>query len=390
MNDVDYMRMALALGRAALGQTGTNPSVGCIVVKGGRVIGMGAHLRQGEAHAEVHALNMAGGEAEGSTVYVTLEPCSHHGRTPPCADRLVRERVKRVVVATTDPNPLVAGRGVARLREHGIDVTVGVLEEEAAALHEHFFHWIRAGRPFVALKTAMTLDGRVAAPTGDSRWITNAASRAFVHELRERYQAILVGVGTVLADDPLLTSRGDAAPKRDPVRVIVDSRLRTPPDAAALRPRADGAPPGIVLTTAGADAAARAALAARGAVIVDCGPGPRVDLDAGLRELGRLGIASVLVEGGGTVNGALLEARLVDKLYAFVAPKIIGAGGPSGFEFPGAPRMAEAIALTRLNVRTFDGDALFEGYPVYPERLGAAASSGAEAARMSGEAAETR
>ncbi|TLS53041.1 bifunctional diaminohydroxyphosphoribosylaminopyrimidine deaminase/5-amino-6-(5-phosphoribosylamino)uracil reductase RibD [Paenibacillus antri] len=365
MEDEDYMRLALTLGKAALGQTGTNPSVGCVVAKHGRIVGMGAHLRQGEAHAEVHALDMAGAEAAGSTVYVTLEPCSHHGRTPPCADRLVREGVKRVVVATQDPNPQVAGRGIARLREHGIEVTVGVLGEEAASLHEAFFHAIRIGRPFVAAKTAMTLDGRIAAKTGDSKWITNAASRAFVHELRHRYPAILVGVGTVLADDPSLTARGDAAPKRDPMRAIVDSRLRTPLHAAALSPRADGEPPAIVLTTATADAAARSALEAHGAVVVDCGPGPRVDLELALRELYRLGIGAVLVEGGGAVTGALLAAGLVDKTYAFVAPKIVGAGGPSGFEFPSVDRMADAIRLDRLKVRTFDGDVLFEGYPVY-------------------------
>ncbi|HZG76129.1 MAG TPA: bifunctional diaminohydroxyphosphoribosylaminopyrimidine deaminase/5-amino-6-(5-phosphoribosylamino)uracil reductase RibD [Paenibacillus sp.] len=365
MNDVDYMRLALTLGGASLGQTGTNPSVGCVVVKHGRIVGMGAHLRQGEAHAEVHALNMAGAEAAGSTAYVTLEPCSHHGRTPPCADRLVREGVKRVVVAAQDPNPLVAGRGIARLREHGVEVTVGVLAAEAEALHEAFFHTIRHRRPFVAAKTAMTLDGRIAAPTGDSKWITNAASREYVHELRRRYPAILVGVGTVLADDPSLTARGDPAPKRDPIRVIVDSRLRTPATAKALSPRTDGEPSAILLTTSGASPAAREALESRGAVVVECGPGPRVDLELGLRELLRLGVGAVLVEGGGAVTGALLAAGLVDKVHAFVAPKIVGAGGPSGFEFPGVHRMADAIGLERLEVRTFDGDVLFEGYPVY-------------------------
>jgi len=366
MEDEVYMRLALSMAEATLGQTGTNPSVGCVVVKDGRIVGLGAHLRQGDAHAEVHALDMAGAEAEGSTVYVTLEPCSHHGRTPPCADRLVRERVKRVVVATLDPNPLVAGRGVARLREHGVDVVVGVLEERAAASHEVFFHYVATGRPFVAVKTASTLDGRIAAPTGDSKWITNAASRAFVHELRHRYPAILVGVGTVLADDPRLTARGeDGAPRRDPIRVIADSRLRTPPTAAALAPRADGGPSAIVLTTAAAPADARAALAARGADVVDCGPGPRVDWRVALAELARRGLSAVLVEGGGTVSGALLAERLVDKVYAFVAPKIIGAGGPANFDFPGFGRMADAVTLERTEVRSFDGDALLIGYPAY-------------------------
>ncbi|WP_274364530.1 bifunctional diaminohydroxyphosphoribosylaminopyrimidine deaminase/5-amino-6-(5-phosphoribosylamino)uracil reductase RibD [Paenibacillus thermotolerans] len=364
-NDESYMRTAIELAKATIGQTGTNPSVGCVVVKDGRIVGMGAHLRQGEAHAEVHALNMAGASAEGSTVYVTLEPCSHHGRTPPCADRLVRERVARVVVAGVDPNPLVAGRGVERLREHGIEVKTGVLEREAAELNEVFFHLVRSGRPFVAVKTAGTLDGRIAAPGGDSRWITNGESRSFVHGLRHRYAAIMAGVGTVLADDPRLTARLEV-PSRDPLRVIVDSQLRTPPDAAALAPRADGLPAALIFTAASAPAAARTALAERGAEIVDCGPGPRVDLTLALQELGKRGIASVLVEGGGTLSGALLAAGFVDKVYAFVAPKIIGEGGPANFSFPGFSRMADAISLERVAVRTFGSDVLIEGYPVYP------------------------
>ncbi|WP_199623207.1 bifunctional diaminohydroxyphosphoribosylaminopyrimidine deaminase/5-amino-6-(5-phosphoribosylamino)uracil reductase RibD [Paenibacillus alkalitolerans] len=365
--DESYMRTAIELARATLGQTGSNPSVGCVVVKDGRIVGMGAHLRQGEAHAEVHALNMAGADAEGSTVYVTLEPCSHHGRTPPCADRLVREKVARVVVASSDPNPLVGGQGIARLREHGIAVTVGVLEREAAELNEVFFHTIAAGRPFLAVKTAGTLDGRIAAPTGDSRWITNEQSRSFVHGLRHRYGAIMAGVGTVLADDPRLTARL-SVPSRDPLRVIVDSQLRTPPGAAALEPRGDGLPSALICTTAAAPAAARAALAQRGAEIVDCGPGPRVDLALALRELGKRNIASVLVEGGGTLSGALLAERLVDKVYAFVAPKIAGEGGPANFSFPGVNRMADAVTLERVSFQTFGDNVLIAGYPAYGRR----------------------
>lgn len=361
------MRIALSLGEAALGQTGTNPSVGCVVVKRGRIVGMGAHLARGEAHAEVHALDMAGGEAEGATVYVTLEPCSHYGRTPPCAERLVREKVARVVIAALDPNPLVAGKGAALLREHGIEVTTGVLGDEASLLHEPFFRSIAAGRPFVSVKAAMTLDGRISAPGGDSKWITNAASRAEAHWLRHRHQAIMVGVGTVLADDPQLTVRGDAAPKRQPIRIVVDSMLRTPPDAALLAPREDGAPPAVFLTTSAAPQEARKALAERGAELIDTGVGPRVDLRAGLRKLYERGIGSVLSEGGGTLNGALLEGRLADKVYAFIAPKIIGSGGASGFEFPGPERMAAAIALERVKMKTFDGDVLLEGTPKYSD-----------------------
>jgi len=368
MEDQQYMALALDLAEAALGQTGTNPSVGCVVVKEGRIVGLGAHLRQGEAHAEVYALNMAGAEAEGSTVYVTLEPCSHYGRTPPCAERLVKERVKRVVVAAQDTDPRVSGRGIALLRENGIEVTVGVLQERAIAQNEVFFHVIAKKRPFVAVKTAATLDGKIATHTGDSKWITNSASRTFVHELRHRYQAIMAGVGTVLADNPQLTARGGPAPKRQPIRVIVDSRLRTPPTAAALEPRADGQPSALILTTSAAPADARAALTARGAQCIDCGPGPRVDLSLALQELGKLGIASVLVEGGGQLSGSLLAAGLADKVYAFVAPKIVGAGGPANFDFPGAAKMAAAVTLDRVNIRAFDSDVLIEGYPVYSNR----------------------
>ena len=363
------MRLALSLGEAALGQTGTNPAVGCVVVKGGRIVGMGAHLERGKAHAEAHALDMAGDEAEGATVYVTLEPCAHYGRTPPCAERLARAKVARVVIGAKDPNPLVAGRGIAFLRERGVDVEVGVLEEEARRLHEPFFRSIETGRPFVAVKAAMSLDGRIAAPGGDSKWITNAASRAFVQRLRHRHQAVMVGVGTVLADDPRLTVRGngeDRAEKRQPLRIVVDSLLRTPPRAALLAPRDDGEPAAIILTTAAAPERARRELEARGAEIVVAGGGPRVDLEMALRKLYERGIGSVLAEGGGTLNGALLGRRLADRVYAFIAPKIIGTGGPSGFEFPGAERLSAAIALKNVKVTEFEGDVLVEGTPVYP------------------------
>jgi len=362
MEDERYMRIALDLARAAEGQTGTNPTVGCVVVKEGRIVGLGAHLRQGDAHAEVHALNMAGSNAEGSTVYVTLEPCSHYGRTPPCAERLVREQVSRVVVAMTDPNPLVAGRGLACLREQGVEVLSGVLEQEAKQLNEVYIHYITTGRPFVAVKTASTLDGRIATHSGDSQWVTGSSARQAVHILRRRYAAILVGVGTLLADNPRLTARGDASPERQPLRVILDSQLRTPPDSAALAPRADGLPPALLCATAAAPAAARTALAQRGAAIIDCGPGPRVDLTLALAALGKRNIASVLVEGGGTVSGALLAAGLVDKVYAFIAPKIIGVGGPANFDFPGRPSMGEAIQLERVHTATYDEDILIIGY----------------------------
>ncbi|MEK0314185.1 bifunctional diaminohydroxyphosphoribosylaminopyrimidine deaminase/5-amino-6-(5-phosphoribosylamino)uracil reductase RibD [Cohnella sp. 56] len=361
LSDAFYMRLALQTAAGAAGQTGINPMVGCVVVKDGRIVGIGAHLKRGEAHAEVHALNMAGAEAVGATAYVTLEPCSHFGRTPPCCDRLIAEGVKRVVVATEDPNPLVAGSGIAKLRQSGIDVEVGLLGDEARALNEAFNHFIVTGMPFVTIKTALTLDGRIATRTGHSRWITGPASREAVHTLRHRHQAIMVGAGTVLADDPELTTRL-AVPGLNPLRVVVDSRLRLPPGARVL----NDAAPTLVLTTDEADETAAARLRQAGADIVRCGPGPRVNLAAGLRALGERGIGSVLAEGGGVLNGSLLAAGLASKLMLFYAPKIVGDGAPSGFAFSGPELMGDAANIKIASIERYGDDWCVTGYPVRP------------------------
>jgi diaminohydroxyphosphoribosylaminopyrimidine deaminase/5-amino-6-(5-phosphoribosylamino)uracil reductase len=365
LNDEFYMRTALQLARSAAGQTGVNPAVGCVVVKDGRVVGLGAHLKRGEAHAEVHALNMAGAEAEGATVYVTLEPCSHYGRTPPCADRLIRERVARVVVAAADPNPQVAGRGIARLREHGIAVETGLLEAEARRLNEAFNKYIATGLPFVTLKTALTLDGRIAARTGDARWITGPDARERVHALRHRHDAIMVGIGTALADDPELTTRLKV-PGLHPIPVIVDSRLRIPEEARALH----GPSRAIVLTTAQADPAKKRRLQQAGVDVAECGPGPRVDLMQALRVLGAKEIASVLLEGGGALNGAMLEAGLIDKMVLFYAPKIVGSEAPPAFAFRGPERMAGALRLGEVTIERVGDDWCVAGYPEPAGRKG--------------------
>ncbi|WP_438432289.1 bifunctional diaminohydroxyphosphoribosylaminopyrimidine deaminase/5-amino-6-(5-phosphoribosylamino)uracil reductase RibD [Gorillibacterium sp. sgz500922] len=364
LNDEYYMGLALELARGTNGQTGINPAVGCVIVKQGRIVGIGAHLRRGTAHAEVHALDMAGGEAEGATAYVTLEPCSHYGRTPPCAERLVREKVARVVVAASDPNPRVAGRGIALLRENGIEVTTGIRGREAEELNEAFNKYIVTGLPFVTLKTASTLDGRIASRTGDSRWITNPRSREYVHLLRHRHQAVMVGIGTALADDPALTARL-AVPALQPVRVVVDSALRLPPQARLLDPAGGG--PLLVLTREGADPERARELTALGAEVVPIpGDGPQVDLTAAMRELGRREIGSVLLEGGGRLNGAMLERRLIDKLVLFFAPKIIGGTtAPASFAFDGFERMEEAVRLTRTRVELIEEDICLTGYPEY-------------------------
>lgn len=359
LNDEFYMRLALNAAAGAAGQTGINPMVGCVIVKDGRIVGIGAHLKRGEGHAEVHALNMAGEHASGATAYVTLEPCSHHGRTPPCCDRLIREGVKRVVVATTDPNPLVAGRGIERLREAGVAVEVGLLGEESRKLNEAFNKFILSGLPFVTIKTALTLDGRIATKAGSSKWITGPAAREAVHTLRHRHNAIMVGVQTVLADDPELTTRL-SVPGLHPVRVIVDSMLRIPDTARVL----NDAAPTILLTTAKAPQARIDAVQAAGAEVIVCGDGPRVDLKAAFEELGRREIGSVLVEGGGVLNGSLLEAGLADKLMLFYAPKLVGGAAPSVFDFAGPQEMNDAMRIDNVSIERYGDDWCVTGYPV--------------------------
>ncbi|MDQ6418286.1 bifunctional diaminohydroxyphosphoribosylaminopyrimidine deaminase/5-amino-6-(5-phosphoribosylamino)uracil reductase RibD [Paenibacillus sp. LHD-117] len=363
LNDEYYMRLALDLAVKASGQTDINPVVGCVVVKGGRIVGLGAHLRRGEGHAEVHALRMAGDEAEGSTVYVTLEPCSHYGKTPPCCDRIIASKAARVVVAATDPNPQVAGRGIARLRESGIHVDVGLLEEESLLMNEKFNAFITTGMPFVTLKTASTLDGRVASRTGHSQWVTGAVAREQVHLLRHQHQGIMVGIGTVLADDPLLTTR-TAVTGLHPVRIVVDSKLAIPLDARVV---VDSTAKTIVLTTEGANREKQSQLEAAGVEVIPCGAGHVVDLKEGMKQLAKREISSVLLEGGGKLNGAMLEAELIHKIILYMAPKIIGGGdeAPQSFSFPGREHMSDAIVLDRMRVEMAGTDIRITGYPVY-------------------------
>ncbi|WP_042162622.1 bifunctional diaminohydroxyphosphoribosylaminopyrimidine deaminase/5-amino-6-(5-phosphoribosylamino)uracil reductase RibD [Paenibacillus gorillae] len=365
LNDSYYMGLALELAAKAAGQTGINPVVGCVVVKEGRIIGVGTHLKRGTGHAEVHALQMAGDEAEGATVYVTLEPCSHFGKTPPCCERIIAAKAARVVVAATDPNPQVAGRGLERLRESGIDVTVGLLEEKSRSMNEKFNKYITTKLPFVTLKTASTLDGKIASLTGDSRWITGAAAREQVHTLRHQHEAIMVGIGTVLADDPMLTTRAEV-PAIHPVRIIVDSKLRLPLDARVVTDRSART---LVLTTEGADQAKGAALEAAGVELVRAGEGEHVDLKEAMRKLGEAEIGSILLEGGGKLNGAMLKAGLIDKIMIYMATKIIGGlQAPGTFTFDGFEKMAQAIELERVAVEMAGEDICIAGYPTYSQQ----------------------
>lgn len=359
LNDDYYMQLALNLAGSATGQTGVNPVVGCVIVQGGRIVGMGAHLKHGEGHAEVLALNMAGEQARGATAYVTLEPCSHYGKTPPCCERLIKEGVSRVVVATSDPNPLVAGRGIEQMRKMGIQVEVGLLEAQACQLNEVFNKFILTGTPFVTLKTALSLDGRIATRTGHSRWITGPESREIVHTLRHRHNAIMVGAATVLADDPELTTRLNV-PGLQPTRIIVDSKLRVPLTARVLNEEA----PTIILTTEQADESKVKNLHELGIEVLPCGTGSRVDLVKAMKLLGERGINSILLEGGGVLNGAMIEAGLVDKLMLFYAPIIVGGNGsPSAFAFTGPDEMSSALRLNRVSMQAFGEDWCVTGYP---------------------------
>src|SRR5712671_7612085 len=330
--------MALALQEAAkgLGRTHPNPVVGAVVARGGRVLGVGHHERAGGPHAEVAALRQAGRAARGADLYVTLEPCNHQGRTPPCTDAILEAGIARVFVGSIDPNPLVRGRGVRRLRSAGIEVRTGVLREACDAANETWFKFITRKLPWVVLKAAVTLDGKLAAASGDSRWVTGSRARAMVHGLRDELDAVLVGIGTALADDPRLTARGRG--QRDPVRVVVDSAARLPPDARVLRQRS--AAPTLVACTLRAPAARVKALQRAGAEIVRCqSRDGRVDLKDLLERLAGRGLTSVLVEGGAAIHGSFLTGRLWDELYLFIAPKVAGGNAPSWAGFPGARRM---------------------------------------------------
>lgn len=364
----EWMRFALRLAGAARGQTAPNPMVGAVVVKEGRLLGFGAHLRAGTPHAEVHALNMAGPEAKGATLYVTLEPCNHHGRTPPCTERIIAEGIRCVVVGMADPEPLVSGKGIERLRQAGIEVITGVLEDEAGKLNEAYVHHRLHGRPFVTMKTAATLDGKIATRTGDSRWVTGAEARRYVHRLRREHDAVMVAIGTVLADRPRLTVRLPEG-GRNPLRVVVDSRLRIPLDT----PVTDvSEAPTWVFCTEQRDRDKERRLRELGVEVIVAGEGPRVDLREVFDTLGERGILSVLAEGGGELNAALLEGRWVQKTVAFIAPKWAGGcDAPSAVGGDGVERMADAIALRDVTVERFGEDVCITGYPVYPEKRGA-------------------
>jgi len=369
--DERFLGMALRLASRGAGRTSPNPMVGAVVVSRGRVVGRGYHSRAGAPHAEVVALRQAGARARGATVYVNLEPCCHFGRTPPCVDAIIAAGVKDVVASMKDPDRRVNGAGIRRLRAAGIGVRVGGLRRESSRMNERFLRFARSGRPFVTLKAGMSLDGRIATRGGESRWITSARSRGLAHELRRQHDAVLVGVNTVLADDPGLTARRATGQNRtvaQPARVVLDARLRTPPRARLLRDAGGG--PVVLVTLRGAPARRRERLEKAGALVLEVpGRNGRIDLRRALRELGRRCISSVLIEGGSEVLGCAIDTGIGDRLVLFVAGRLLGGraalpviGGR------GAGRLSEAVRIADMTVHRLGGDFVVRGRLLHGRR----------------------
>ncbi len=359
-DDEQYMREALALARLGRGRTSPNPVVGAIIVKNGRVVGRGWHQKAGTAHAEIHALAEAGTAAKNATLYVTLEPCCHHGRTGPCTEAIMAAGINRVVVAMTDPNPLVAGCGIGFLRENGIVVETDILSADAALLNAAFIKWISCNMPFVTLKNGISLDGKIATRTGNSRWITGEEARLEVHRMRDAADVIITGIGTVLADDPELTTRLPEGGK-SPVRLVVDRLARTPLTAKLVN---DNKAPTIIAVSGSAPMDRVAALAVKGVEVLTVPEvAGRLDLEAILRTLGRRGMTQVMVEAGGTLNSSFLFGNYVDRVVMFVAPKIIGGtGAPGPYGGAGSDLLTDAVELEEIIVSQKGPDLMIEGF----------------------------
>lgn len=358
MTKEDYMRLALDIAKRGIGYTSPNPLVGCVVVKDNRIIAEGCHERYGEFHAERNALTNCQEDLSGATMYVTLEPCCHYGNTPPCTDIIIERGIEKVVIGSMDPNPKVAGKGAQILRAHGIEVESGVLEKECLALNDIFFHYITTKMPYVAMKYAMTMDGKIATHTGDSKWVTGEEARHHVHELRKRYRAIMVGVGTVLADDPMLNCRIEEGV--NPVRVVCDSKLRIPLDSQIVKTAKEIT---TIVCYAEGEEEKVTSLQKAGVELLHQAKEGRVDVTAVMKELGDRGIDSVLVEGGGTLHGTLLKSNLVKKIYCYLAPKLIGGrDAKSPVEGDGFSLMREAMQVTDIEIRKLGEDICISGY----------------------------
>ncbi len=350
-----YMRLALDLAKKGTGYVSPNPLVGCVIVKNGKIIGKGYHQKAGTEHAEIHALKAAGKRAKGATMYITLEPCSHFGKTPPCTDAIINSKVRNVVIAMRDVNPKV--NGIKILKSVGIKIKQGILEKEGKRLNEFFIKHMSTKMPFVILKLAMTLDGKIATPTGDSKYITSIESRKAVHALRHSCDAVMVGINTVLNDDPLLDTR--LINKKNPLKVIVDSKLRIPNNALVFKDPKKV----IIATTKAANKKKMAQFQKKGSIILTIGSKKGlVDLKKLMQELGKRDICSILLEGGSQLAGSALKEKIIDKVIVSYAPKLIGEGiGPiRGFFIP---KIKDALTLKDVQIRTIGDELLVEGYP---------------------------
>lgn len=357
MNDQEYMRMALLLAEKGAGWVSPNPMVGAVIVKDGRVIGQGYHERYGQPHAERNALAACTEDPQGADMYVTLEPCCHHGKQPPCVDAIIKAKIRRVIVGSSDPNPLVSGKGIQILQDHHILVEENVLRKECDRLNGIFFHYIQTRRPYVTMKYAMTIDGKIAAYTGASRWVTGEAARMHVQGQRHRHRGIMVGVGTVHADDPLLTCRMEGG--RDPVRIVCDTRLSTPLSSRLVQ-TAQETP--TVIATCCTDPARHAAYLENGCqILVTEESDGHVDLPSLMERLGAQQIDSILLEGGGTLNWSALKSGIVHRIQAYIAPKLFGGqSAKTPVEGIGFPAPSEAVHLKNSQITRLGEDILIE------------------------------
>ncbi|MGI5823287.1 MAG: bifunctional diaminohydroxyphosphoribosylaminopyrimidine deaminase/5-amino-6-(5-phosphoribosylamino)uracil reductase RibD [Dethiobacteria bacterium] len=362
--DERYMWMVLDLARRACGKTNPNPMVGTVIVKDGEVVGTGFHKKAGDEHAEIVALKEAGAKARKATLYANLEPCSHQGRTPPCTEAIIRAGIRKVVIATIDPNPLVSGQGVRMLQEAGIKVKIGVLEDKARRLNEVFFKYITTKTPFVMVKSAMSLDGKIATATGKSRWISGEKSRRFGHQLRAVSDGIMVGINTILHDDPRLTVRLGDEKAANPARIIVDSRGRLPLNSNVVKTARETKT--ILATTNLIAPEKQKALEDAGVEVLTLSlQGEQVNLQELMPALGEREISALLVEGGGTLNYSFLKENIIDKIYFFIAPLLLGGeNAPTPLGGAGAHELKESWEVQDLELKQLDNDLLIIGYPV--------------------------
>lgn len=357
----ELMKKAFELSKKGIGHVNPNPLVGAIIVKDNKVIAKGYHERYGGPHAEVNAFNNASESVEGAHMYVTLEPCSHYGKTPPCVDKIIENKISKVFIGMKDPNPLVAGKGIKKLIDNNIEVEVGIMEDEIRKLNEIFIKYITTKNPFCIMKNAMTLDGKIATKTGDSKWITNELSRKYVHELRNRVAGIMVGIGTVIYDNPSLTTRLNRDNTTDPIRIVVDTYCRTPFNSNVLNNSSNAKT--IIATTNKADKVKLDKLSNKADIIITPEKNSEVDLIYLMNELGKRGIDSVLLEGGGTLNWSALNEKIVDKVITFIAPKIIGGKESiTPIEGDGVDKMNNSISLSNSVIQRFEEDIMIEAY----------------------------